>query len=163
MNHRKAEHPSNKRCRYYLKCECIYDGETYWYIHKVQKTESIEEKSITEHACTNCDLKFQIKAELMKHKKSEHRGNVMKCRDFLQGNCRLPEKSCWFIHEIPLDKMDNLEPEPEPEPENESAATNQGFHMDHEKMPPDQLNMIMSLINKLSLQVQTLEKSLKSQ
>ena len=33
MNHRKQDHPSHKRCRYYLKGECKFSSDDCWYIH----------------------------------------------------------------------------------------------------------------------------------
>ena len=89
----------------------------------------------------------------MKHRKSEHKGKVSRCRDFLQGKCSLADNACWFSH----DEKEN-EAEDNEFDEQEPDFQNPVFHKVQEKTPPDQMSQIMSLINKLSLQVELLEK-----
>ena len=34
MTHRKEEHPSHKKCRYFIKGECNFSAEDCWYLHE---------------------------------------------------------------------------------------------------------------------------------
>ena len=49
-------------------------------------------------SCNFCGLKFEIKKDLMIHKKKEHREKVSICWNFSAGNCELGDSICWFLH-----------------------------------------------------------------
>ena len=73
MEHRKEEHPSNRKCRFYLKGECKFGGEECWYVHedKVNKNGRPDEsESIIQ--CYICKNKFHSKHDLVAHKKKHH-------------------------------------------------------------------------------------------
>ena len=57
-----------------------------------------------------------------------------------------------------LNQNDKQDSETENYDEQESEGQNMDFHKVQETTPPDQINKIMNLINKLSLQVEKLEK-----
>ena len=106
--------------------------------------------------------------------KKEHRNKVLKCRNYNQGKCSLPDQACWFLHDEnvnganensdgnqeseDLNQNDKQDSETENYDEQESEGQNMDFHKVQETTPPDQINKIMNLINKLSLQVEKLEK-----
>ena len=168
MNHRKLEHPSNRTCSFFLKNACIHDSETCWYKHETKA------KSLHADSCHDCDNEFSVKSDLMKHRKKEHRNKVLKCRNYNQGNCSLPDQACWFLHDEnvnvanensdgnheseDLNQNNKKDSETENYDEQESEGQNLDFHKVQEKTPPDQINKIMNLINKLSLQLEKLEK-----
>ena len=153
MNQRKTEHPSNKKCRYFLNEMCRFDADTCWYKHETESIRNVQESNSFENSCKDCDKRFMSKSDIMKHRKSEHKGKVSRCRDFLQGKCSLADNACWFSH----DEKEN-EAEDNEFDEQEPDFQNPVFHKVQEKTPPDQMSQIMSLINKLSLQVELLEK-----
>ena len=153
MNHRKTEHPSKRTCRYFKLGDCRFDDGFCWYIHATNSEKTDQEDSFSEFTCNDCDKTFDSKSVLMKHKKIDHRSTVLKCRDFVQKKCSLSESSCWFLHDVKQSIDENHE-----ESENEESGNKeQVFHMASEKTPPDQMTKILSLINKLSLQVEILE------
>ena len=157
MNHRKIEHPSSKKCRYFQNDQCKFDEETCWYKHESKKMQEGESHLIFQ--CNACEKKFLEKSDLMKHKKTEHAEVVSKCRAFDQGNCFVDAKSCWFVHEQKKNEQKESEHMDVDEEINEQV-----FCEGQEKTPPDQMMRIMKMINKLSIQVEKLEKmSLKGQ
>ena len=147
MNHRRTEHPSNKLCRYFQDESCRFDAETCWYKHE-NKVKPDSGKLSNTCKCTECEHIFSDKGNLMKHMKTDHPKIVPMCRNFLQGNCNLSDNSCWFNHEKD-DRNMNVE---------ENELNNSVFHMAPEKIPPDQISLLMTMIKKLSLQVENLEK-----
>ena len=150
MNHRKSDHPSQKSCRYFKMDACDFDANECWYIHKSKVTREEEEMPSNVHECRVCDEHFLSMSELMKHKKTKHRSNVLRCRDFLQGKCSVPESSCWYLHEKGNNDKGDVE--------HPSEAENQDFHKAQKNIPPDQMMLVMNLLKKLSSQVEMLEK-----
>ena len=72
MNHRKEEHPSHKKCRYYLKGECNFSASECWYLHEDKNSTqtNVEEK------CDECKFSFSSRDKLTEHKKKDHlKGN----------------------------------------------------------------------------------------
>ena len=142
MNHRKKDHPSSKTCRYFKKDCCIFDEDTCWYRHSVKQT-NFEENVVSDYPCKECDKLFGSRPELMKHKKQQHKESVSKCKDFIQGSCTLSTYSCWFLHEESGDKNE----------------TEQVFHMDQDRIPPDYVQTVLEMIKNLSLQIEELKKN----
>ena len=136
MNHRRSNHPSSRICRYFKDNCCKFDEETCWYRHE-SKTK-LQDEHRMEYPCKECDKKFEKQMDLMKHKKMEHKKLISKCRNFAQGRCELKDNACWFLHD---------EEEMEVDVEDE-----QGFHEAPKKTPPDQLDVMMGMINQLTLQ-----------
>ena len=145
MNHRKSEHPSNKKCRYFLQDQCKFNENVCWYSHE-KNTKSEADVSSSENACNECDANFTSKKELMKHKKLVHKQNIQKCRKYLQGNCAFEEQICWFSHEI---VQQNKEKETE----------QQVFWEEKDTTPPDQIENIYAIIARLSQQVEQMMKN----
>ena len=152
MNHRKTDHPSNKKCRYFLNDQCRFDAETCWYRHEdEQKNE--ERKQSSQLQCKECDDKFEVRSDLMKHKKMNHPDKVSKCKEFSQGKCNEGESSCWFNHNTEEKETEEMEIDLE---------LNESFFCEaKEKTPPDQMISIMMMIKKLSFQVEKLERNSK--
>ena len=48
--------------------------------------------------CRICDVTFNDKRNLMRHRKKEHSSRVAPCKNFLEGNCSYTAESCYWIH-----------------------------------------------------------------
>lgn len=94
MNHRRAEHPTKRNCRYFLNESCKFKDNTCWYRHELEPSGKPEEKKEFTFTCNQCEKIFNHRQDLMMHKKGEHREKVAKCRHFVTGQCNLKEKSC---------------------------------------------------------------------
>ena len=105
------------------------------------------------YPCKECDKCFEHRSQLMKHKKENHLERISKCREFLQGNCNLDENSCWFGHNIEQKENEKME--------TDEDINDQVFCEALEKTPPDQMKNILLMLNKLSVQVEHLEKMSK--
>ena len=158
MNHRKMEHPSNKKCRYYQTEACRFDSETCWYIHAIESPKGLYQNKGYDNSCDQCAKMFESKLDLMKHRKTEHSDKVAKCINFAQGNCSFTESSCWFMHDEGRSKMDMHIGN-----EHESEVKEQVFQEARDKSPPDFVAKIMNLIETLSIQVGKLEKNSMNQ
>ena len=148
MNHRKNEHPSIKNCRYFLKDMCSFDAVDCWYKHekKSEANSNIEEHSFD---CRECDYKTKSRSELMRHIKTEHKKSVPVCRDYIQGHCDLSESYCWFTHTVHNNKATQ---------EEESSPDDSVFHEAQKKTRPDPIYSLIEMVQKLTLQVEKLEK-----
>ena len=58
--------------------------------------------------CNFCDQTFKSRNQLMIHKKQEHTEKVSVCWNFLHGNCRFGDSSCWFRHTRSFRSLQNL-------------------------------------------------------
>ena len=84
----------------------------------------------------------------------------------MQGTCKLDKNYCWFRHENRIKVNQSLSNDSSMENEikdKHDANTNENlndsvFCMAQEKMPPDQMCLIMNMLKKLSVQVENLEK-----
>ena len=73
MNHRKEEHPSHKKCRYFIKGECNFSAEDCWYLHEVtQKKVTTPGQAKQNIQCFICKNRFESKYDLVEHKKKHH-------------------------------------------------------------------------------------------
>ena len=106
-----------------------------------------------DYPCKHCDKMFGLRSDLMKHKKTDHLDTVPRCRDFLQGNCNSPANSCWYIHTTEQKEVIEMDID--------VTLNEQVFHQAQEKTPPDQITNILMMLNKLSFQVEQLEKMSK--
>ena len=150
MNHRKTEHPSNKKCRYFQIDQCRFNAESCWYKHI---TEEEKESDQSQEKCNQCELYFKTKSDLMKHKKSIHSEKVTTCRNYRQGVCNNGDDNCWFSHERQTKEKDAMNEESQ-ENENEQV-----FQKVQEKTPPDQISILLDMIKKISIQVERLERT----
>ena len=100
MEHRKTHHPSNRRCRDFLKGECLRSEEECWYVHnfnnenEVGQVKGNEEKII----CFVCKKEFKTVYDMHAHKKVEH-PSTTECFKFKEGKCTFGDK-CWYSHVI---------------------------------------------------------------
>ena len=136
---------------------CDFDQETCWYSHATESSEDIDEVG---NDCNQCGKVFKTKSDLMKHIKAEHKMKVAKCRNFLQGSCDLDEMSCWFIHDDEEQMVDDNNSLSNGKESNNGEE--QVFQEAKEKTPPDHISRIMSLIMKLSIQVDKLEQNARN-
>ena len=73
MNHRKEEHPSHKKCRYFLKGECKFEGKDCWYLHEDRPMNGTHVTEVNSGIqCYICKNNFFSKFDLMEHKKTNH-------------------------------------------------------------------------------------------
>ena len=49
--------------------------------------------------CYICNNTFESRANMMIHRKREHKSLVKICSQFQNDNCRFNSESCWFQHE----------------------------------------------------------------
>ena len=98
MSHRKEEHPSHKKCRYYLKGECAFSSEDCWYLHedKVSNANS-SPNNVTEFQCFVCKNTFMSKYDLMQHKRKHHPSKIP-CTKFQNGTCDRSAEDCNYKH-----------------------------------------------------------------
>ena len=146
MKHIKAEHPSNKKCRYFLRQECYFDSETCWYRH-----ENDMKNEDTQFDCRECDETFSSRSDMRIHKKRKHPQSIQKCTNYLQGKCMRNPQTCWFRHDIDDSKSFEMETE-------EISENDLGFQYARVKTPPDQIQSIIEMLNKLSFKIERLEK-----
>ena len=145
MNHRKQEHPSHKKCRYYLKGECNFSASECWYLH--------EERSATEtnieDMCDKCNMVFSSYHKLTEHKKREHLNrnlNISKTTTE-RGTNSNPSS---FAQPLPSVWQGDFQQAPP------AAATDQKALM----MALTQLNQKMEIINSMSQRLQAIEKQI---
>ena len=94
MNHRRDIHPTNKLCRYDLQDNCNFSPEQCWYKHK---NSPLPENATFK--CFSCHEIFNSRILLMKHRKKMHIGLCRPCENFLKGECKWDNMSCWYSHE----------------------------------------------------------------
>ena len=92
MNHRKAVHPSNKKCWDFQQGECTR-GQTCWYVHGEELEESLDKFN-----CDDCGKVFKGRSKFMRHKKFLHKEKVPICENFRRKKCQRTDNDCWFQH-----------------------------------------------------------------
>ena len=53
MEHRKEEHPSHKKCRYFIKGECKFSSHECWYLHEESDNYNESEHKKKDHHARN--------------------------------------------------------------------------------------------------------------
>ena len=155
MDHRKTVHPSNKKCRNYLKGECTFRDEC-WYVHEeISNKESIFES----FKCEMCKSNFKGRSNFMKHKKLIHPESVPSCEKFSTENCERNEKDCWFEHragaEVTTDDLTWSKIVSNSPP----AAKTPVFRVaTPQALPPDHLRVMMDMVNNLCSKMNKMEK-----
>ena len=92
MTHNKRAHAEKvKPCTNYLKGDCEYGDMECWFGHYVNS--QIHSK---DYKCNICKKVFQLRSDLMFHKKNEHIETVPPCKK--GKNCHFTELKCWFRH-----------------------------------------------------------------
>ena len=158
MDHRKNVHPSNKKCRNYLKGECPF-GEKCWYVHE---EKSNNESIFESFKCDLCKNNFKGRTNFMKHKKLIHPEYVSSCEKFRTGNCKRSEKDCWFLHtaiakgakgDLTWSKVVSNSP---------AVTKTPGFHSaTAQAVPPENLKMMMDMVSNLCNKLNKMEKRLE--
>ena len=121
MNHRRNMHPTNKPCRNDAIGRCNFTAEVCWWKHKskvhtnnLHNAQNNGDNFNNNFTCFECNHKFELKDNLMKHKKREHPENCKECSKFNIGKCNLKDQDCWFIHsEMGFQKSRNKAAPPE--------------------------------------------------
>ena len=155
MNHRKAEHPSNKICRYFRTDECVFNEETCWYKHSKKANEVITEI----HDCQMCGKAFNDKGSARNHMKKEHENKVPLCNKYVNDECIRNDSSCWFIHRKKVIDDKNVV---DMEVSEEEKQNDLVFCEDMQEKPPDRIEKFMKMVLNLSEQVQNLQKMAKT-
>ena len=74
MKHRKEKHERSVRiCQYFIKGCCERSASECWYKHDSAN------HNIKEFKCSECDIVFDLKFDLMRHRKHEHPKHVSVC------------------------------------------------------------------------------------
>ena len=95
--------------------------------------------------CNLCEEKIVERRDFMTHKKTKHGDTVLACQNFKRGECSRSEESCWFKHVEDDQKSEKM--------------TNQDFHKAQPSpYPPDQLVMMLNMMNKLCSKVENMER-----
>ena len=105
IEHRRAKHPSTKKCYNFPKCvnedRCLYIHEGSVENNKDGgphggQTQREEGKIV----CRTCQVDFKNKNKMMVHRKREHLNIVGVCKNILAGiNCRNGPENCWYRHD----------------------------------------------------------------
>ena len=103
MKHRKEKHERSVRiCQYFIKGCCERSASECWYKHDSAN------HNIKEFKCSECDIVFDWKFDLMKHRKHEHPKHVSVCTKNRNGSCHFGEEKCWFKHEGGKQEMEEI-------------------------------------------------------
>ena len=153
MEHRKEEHPSHKKCRYFVKGECFFSAEECWYIHEDTTTET----NNPQFDCFDCKNRFKTKHELNEHKTKNHKSDVP-CRDFQKGECDRSAEKCKFKHLIAI-HTSSKSPSQGAWNKPLSNMQEQNFPQIVPRTPPDQGTLMVAL-NMISQRLETLEKKM---
>ena len=100
MNHRKREHLNIiKQCRYAQQSECAF-GDECWYRHTETNISSEKKKKDNHFKCNICEMQFETKNNVMKHRKTDHVNSVVDCKKYMMGRGMLPNEMCWYSHKM---------------------------------------------------------------
>ena len=115
MYHRKNKHSNSiAMCRNKLKDQCNFPDDVCWWSHEKKPDVSI--------ACYFCNANFETKGALMIHRKSKHSNFVRMCTQYVNGNCKYEEGSCWFQHSDNKKKISKAHPEEKNETNDEKES-----------------------------------------
>ena len=159
MNHRKTEHPSNRKCRNFPGGNCNF-GINCWYVHEEELMDIDESFKCDDQAekakykCYICKVECESKDEFMKHKKNVHTINVQICEKFLVGKCDRNKEQCWYKHT-------STESNHLPQSQSQQNQNQVFCEAPRDPLPPDHLVKMMEAINNLCLKVEVMEKRFK--
>lgn len=143
MKHRKENHVDIlKKCKYFQQGRCAFEADICWYRHdNIKKIKVGDNKDFP---CSFCENVFSSKSQLMSHRKQIHPLYIRsKCRDFIKGDCKF-SSDCWYVHD---EKYEN---------------GNMDFQqVQNNPHPPDLIQSIVSMMEKISAKVLELEESAK--
>ena len=95
MNHRRDIHPTKRICIYDLEDRCNFQPKQCWYRHKI---EGSGENISTTLKCYTCEIHFENRMSLMKHRKIQHPNNCKPCKKYSEGTCPRNDETCWYKH-----------------------------------------------------------------
>ena len=72
------------------------------------KHRTTQEQTNDVFKCTECQLQFSEKWNLMNHKKNNHEVTEI-CEHFLKDKCSFSAKTCWNLHQKPNSKHSSTE------------------------------------------------------
>ena len=155
MNHRKTEHPSNKKCRNFPDGNYTF-GKDCWYVHAEELMDVDEsfKQDEQKHKCYICHIEFETKDRFKKHKKLEHPLNVQRCKKFISKKCDRREEQCWYIH-------DSAESCSSPKSKSPVKKSQVFCEAPADPLPPDQFQKMMDAVDSLCKKVQHMEKRFK--
>ena len=149
MKHRKSDHSQIvKMCKYYTQNKCAYNNDICWYKHDKADMFCEQQKDRISYNCKFCDNSFKDKSDFMEHKKNAHIQAVPKCKNFMKGNCSFNNDKCWYSHSAYT-----------PENTQENTQEDLVFQKGQEKhQPPDMILRLFSMMEKMIVKVDSLEK-----
>ena len=153
MQHRKFNHPSNRKCRDYPE-KCTR-GSTCWYVHSDEmEVDNSPQKNIK---CDFCNLEFETKRALMAHKKENHPTRVNLCSLFMSGDCPR-DIDCWYRHSLDTSRNGSKQVNSKNEG---SESGNQDFQKAQTDLfPPDQNGQTMKMFANLYQKMQIMEEKI---
>ena len=159
MNHRKEEHPSHKKCRYFLKGECNFSAEDCWYLHENEDKDSKSSHAEKDNfMCFVCKNIFMSKHDLMQHKKKHHPSKVL-CEKFKKGICQRSSDECHYIHSQPTTNQSSTGPSHSAWDQPLPSLQKKDFYQTQPAPAPDQ-GTLMAALNMLSQRLQALEEKM---
>lgn len=92
--HIASKHPKMRICRFYLEKRCRYGDEDCFYLH--------ERKAENNFNCNMCGKDFDMKTDMMMHRKNDHLDRLIPCRNFFKDKniCQFEDDECWYRHEL---------------------------------------------------------------
>ena len=156
MNHRKEEHPSHKKCRYYIKEECVFSSEDCWYLHEDNAIGHTVQKGIENIECFVCKKPFSSKHDLLEHKKKNHPSKMI-CTKFQKGTCDRSAQECRYVHSKTAIKESSTESRSNAWDQPLSSLWQQDFQQTAPAPAPDQGALVKTLIM-LNQRLESMEK-----
>ena len=80
--------------QYFIKGCCEFTASDCWYNH-----DSANQYKIKEFKCSVCAVTFDLKFDMMRHRKQEHPKHISVCTKSRNGLCHFGNRKCWFKHE----------------------------------------------------------------
>ena len=153
MNHRKAVHPSNKKCRYYPEGTCTWNDKC-WYVHKNEDDTDM----VNNFKCDLCEKVFTGRNSFMNHRKLAHPDYVPTCENFSTKRCQRGNE-CWFLHKLGT-KYTKAETTKDDvnvrrKLEENKTSKNSVFWKDlGNTFPPDQSQTMMDMVKQLFMKME---------
>ena len=155
MCHRKEEHPSHKKCRYFIKGECMFSGEECWYLLEDNPSHNSNNDDEEVYKCFVCKNNFSSKHEMLDHKKKEHPSKVT-CIKFQKGICDRSAESCRFNHTLSTTQANSTSPKPNAWTKPLSSVQKKDFPQPPPTAAPDQAALLEAL-NRLGQRLEAIE------
>ena len=111
MNHRKEEHPSHKKCRYFLQGACNFSKAECWYLHEDGSTGEHNSDVILQ--CNVCKKTCVSTTDIKEHMKTHQ------TKAFKPASTTNPQANAWATPLQKVHQHDFYQPQP-------SAAPDQG-------------------------------------